>query len=782
MKKCADTVMKESGIYLHAFLAAITDLIIYRMSADWSEMHYLEGRDFIRDTDRPNRTWLDIYIHPDDREFVVSAINEAIKNRDIFELEHRVIRADGTVGWAYSRAVPLLDAEGKITEWMGTSKDITDRKKAEESLRKSETKYRELFNLIDEGFCIVEVLFDEKEKPVDYRFLELNPSFENQTGLKGAQGRRIRELAPRHEKHWFEIYGRIALTGEAARFQDWARSLHRFYDVYAWRYGDPKDRQVAILFKDITERKKAELEREKLLKRVDEERARLQAVMDALPVAVWVADNSGKMIMVNDAAADIYGGRAPQVDTVEEYSVYSLYRPDTRERIPVEEYPLPRALRGESVREMIIDFRRFDNKYGTQIASSAPIVDSEGNILGGICVATDITYQTRIEQKLRDLNETLEQQVAERTKLAEDRAKKLRALMGELAHVEKKERKRLANILHDNLQQPLIGARMNSEVLLSKVGGSEKQIAETILDLISQSIKISRSLTAELSPPFLKQGLTAASKWLGSWMEENYGLAVDLRVDTGADPGSGDMTFLLYQSVRELLFNVVKHAEVKLAHVRISRDERKRFRVTVSDQGIGFDPASLQDEERSGFGLVNVRERLELAGGKLEIKSSPGKGASFSLILPPEAAEEGSAKDIPVIKATVRKPKTTGRKIRVLLVDDHTVVRQGLSTMLKLYTDIHVVSEAGDGEKAVEKARKLQPDVILMDISMPGMGGVEATRIIHSEHPYIRIIGLSMHDSQDLENQMIKAGASAYCTKDGDTRILLSEIRGETTL
>jgi DNA-binding NarL/FixJ family response regulator len=102
--------------------------------------------------------------------------------------------------------------------------------------------------------------------------------------------------------------------------------------------------------------------------------------------------------------------------------------------------------------------------------------------------------------------------------------------------------------------------------------------------------------------------------------------------------------------------------------------------------------------------------------------------------------------------------------------------------MLKLYTDIHVVSEAGDGEKAVEKARKLQPDVILMDISMPGMGGVEATRIIHSEHPYIRIIGLSMHDSQDLENQMIKAGASAYCTKDGDTRILLSEIRGETTL
>jgi PAS domain S-box-containing protein len=500
--------------------------------------------------------------------------------------------------------------------------------------------------------------------------------------------------------------------------------------------------------------------------------------MDALPVAVWVADRSGKMIMVNNAATDIYGGKAPQVDTVGEYSVYEVYRPDTRERIPVEEYPLSRALRGEFVRDMIIDFRRFDNKDGTQITSSAPVLDSQGHILGGIVVATDITYLKRIEQELRDLNETLEKQVVERTKLAEDRAKQLRALMGELARVEKKERKRLANSLHDNLQQPLIGARMNSQVLLSKVDGNQKQIAETVLDLINQTIKISRSLTAELSPPFLKEGLSTALKWLCSWMEENYGLAVDLRIDAGNGPKNEDMAFLLYLSIRELLFNVVKHAEVKSAHIDISRDGQNRLRVTVSDRGIGFDPAALQNTEESGFGLVSVRERLELMGGKLEISSSPGKGASFSLILPPEAAEERNAKDMPTTGPTARKPKKSRGKIRVLLVDDHTVVRQGLSTMLNLHPDIHIVSEAGDGEEAVEKARELQPDVILMDVRMPRMGGIEATRIIHSEHPYIRIIGLSMHDSEDLANQMIEAGASAYCTKDGDTRILLSEIRG----
>ncbi|MHB9130227.1 MAG: PAS domain-containing sensor histidine kinase [Armatimonadota bacterium] len=127
-----------------------------------------------------------------------------------------------------------------------------------ETLRESEEKYRTLFNSIDEGFCIIEVLFDEQERPIDYRFLEINPSFEEQTGLIDAQGKRMREMEPRHEEYWFEIYGKIALTGEPARFMNRAEQLHRWYDVYAFRVGQPEDRQVAILFNDITERKMTE--------------------------------------------------------------------------------------------------------------------------------------------------------------------------------------------------------------------------------------------------------------------------------------------------------------------------------------------------------------------------------------------------------------------------------------------------------------------------------------------------------------------------------------------
>jgi PAS domain S-box-containing protein len=119
---------------------------------------------------------------------------------------------------------------------------------------------RTLFNAIDEGFCIVEVIFDKNEKPIDYRFMEVNQSFEKQTGLVNAQGKRMRELKPKHEEHWFEIYGKIAVTGQPVRFENRAEQLHRWYDVYAFRFGQPENRQVAVLFNDISERKRVEKE------------------------------------------------------------------------------------------------------------------------------------------------------------------------------------------------------------------------------------------------------------------------------------------------------------------------------------------------------------------------------------------------------------------------------------------------------------------------------------------------------------------------------------------
>ncbi len=147
-----------------------------------------------------------------------------------------------------------------IEEVAARTWEAVERARAEISLSRSEAKYRSLFESMDEGFCLVHVLFDSQGNAYDYRFLEINPAFYKDTGLPHAIGRTIRELVPGHETHWFETYGKVALTGEPARFENQAQAMGRFYDVYAFRVGEPDLHQVAILFSDISERKQAEQE------------------------------------------------------------------------------------------------------------------------------------------------------------------------------------------------------------------------------------------------------------------------------------------------------------------------------------------------------------------------------------------------------------------------------------------------------------------------------------------------------------------------------------------
>jgi len=176
-----------------------------------------------------------------------------------------------------------------LTKKAARSLHISNRRRGE-----SEEKYRALFDSIDEGFCVIEVLFDGADKAVDYRFVEVNRVFEQQTGISDAVGRRMREIASAHEEHWFQIFGQIALTGESRRFEKPAVALGRFYDVYAFRLGRPEQRQVAILFNDITKRKQAE-------EALHRSQALNQAVLGSLAVTLAVLDSEGNIIAVNDA-------------------------------------------------------------------------------------------------------------------------------------------------------------------------------------------------------------------------------------------------------------------------------------------------------------------------------------------------------------------------------------------------------------------------------------------------------------------------------------------------
>jgi len=166
-----------------------------------------------------------------------------------------------------------------IKENIGATKALqlatAQRKETEEALRDSEESYRTLLNSIDDGFCVIEVLFDDAQKPIDYRFLQVNASFEAQTGLVNVIGQKMRALAPSHEAHWFEIYGKVGLGGQPMRFKKEAKALNRWYDVYALRVGPPQRRQVAVLFKDITERKRQMQEYQRVMERLEQSEAAL---------------------------------------------------------------------------------------------------------------------------------------------------------------------------------------------------------------------------------------------------------------------------------------------------------------------------------------------------------------------------------------------------------------------------------------------------------------------------------------------------------------------------
>jgi signal transduction histidine kinase/CheY-like chemotaxis protein/putative methionine-R-sulfoxide reductase with GAF domain len=187
------------------------------------------------------------------------AVPRALRGETAASEEYRLRRKDTGETWigSYSFA-PVRDPEGVIIGSVVVGRDITEQKRAEEALRKSETLYHGLFDSMDEGFCIIEMIFDAAGKPADYRFLEINAAFEKQTGMHDAAGKRMRELVPTHEEHWFEIYGKIALTGEPAHFLNEAKALNAYYEVSAYRVGEPELRQVAIVFSDISGRMKAE--------------------------------------------------------------------------------------------------------------------------------------------------------------------------------------------------------------------------------------------------------------------------------------------------------------------------------------------------------------------------------------------------------------------------------------------------------------------------------------------------------------------------------------------
>jgi CheY-like chemotaxis protein len=208
------------------------------------------------------------------------------------------------------------------------------------------------------------------------------------------------------------------------------------------------------------------------------------------------------------------------------------------------------------------------------------------------------------------------------------------------------------------------------------------------------------------------------------------------------------------------------------------------FVLTVSDRGKGLNPQILDTASPpSGLGLLSLRERARYIGGSFVIESAPNLGSRFTLTVPASISgkDEGPR---PTIEYRTDQLAEASHSVgavgtRVLFVDDHQIMRQGLINLTGTQPGIHVAGEASNGHEAIEKARNLKPNVIVMDISMPEMDGIEATRRIKAEWPNVRVIGLTMHDDFQQTDAMQQAGAEMVLSKTTSADELARAIYGK---
>lgn len=652
-----EAALRASKERFRALVEASSD-VIYCMSPDWTELRHLIGRDFVVDTDEPSPSWLAKYIPPEDQQEVRQAVAAAICSKCVLELEHRVLRKDGSLGWTFSRAIPLLDEAGAITEWYGTASDITARKVAES-------------------------------------------------------------------------------------------------------------------------------ERERLLWQTRFERDRLWALLTSIPEEVWYTDLQGRFTLANPSARKEF--QLPGDDEIDVEALVArleVLRPDGSPR-PVEEAPPLRALKGESVvdEEEIIRTPATGELRHRQV-SATPVRDSAGQIIGAVTVVRDISSYKRLERSLKELTHSLEARVAERTAEVQRQADQLRALASELSQAEQRERKRLAEILHDHIQQLIVAAQMQIGALKREIRPEQREAIEQRVDsILEEALDVSRSLAVELSPPVLREaGLIEALHWLASRLQEQHDFTVHLRLASAAEPATDSIKYLLFESVRELLLNAIKHASTGEAEVVLMRASDTEIRLVVRDSGQGFDPDRIKRRRHddNSFGLFSIQQRLAHWGGRMDLDSAPGRGTQVTLFATSPRVEplaHGAGVGTAVAEPTAIRLHHRLEPCRVLIVDDHPIIREGLVHLLDFETDIEVVGQAGDGPEAIALAESLTPDVVLMDVNLGEMDGIEATRRILARQAEIKVIGLSMHIDQSVADAMRDAGTVAYLTKGGRPEELIAAIR-----
>jgi len=596
--------------------------------------------------------------------------------------------------------------------------DVTQRNNAQTALKESENLYRSLFETMEEGFCILEVIC-EPGQPSDFRYLEVNPAFYKQTGMKDMVGKRMREVYPLEDEFWFKLYEGIALTGEPVHIAHDAVAVKGSYQIQAYRIGNPELKRVAVVFSEVSERKQ-----------IEETRNRLAAIVESSDDAIIGKNYDGIVTSWNPGAEKIFGYTA---DEMVGQSILQLFLPGHAD----EETEILRRLRlGQVVDHLEAVRVRKDGHDISVSLTISPILDADGNVIGGSKIARDITDKIKIERQLQQSQKM--DAVGQLTGgIAHDFNNLLAIVIGNLDLLERKisgdtealQRVRTAQ------KAALRGADLVRRLLAFSSNETLSPKPTKLHDLIRNVIE----MTDRLVGPEIKIA-TGFNESIPEILVDASGLEsalVNLFVNArDAMPTGGTITVSTNFCDLEESYPPILAGELKAGRYAC---------ISVSDTGDGM---SKQTQERvfepffttkprgkvTGLGLAMVYGFIKQSNGTVRIYSELGYGTTVTLYLP--LAGDAS---LPVVE--VAEPgRSFNGNATVLVVDDEV----DLLDIAKVYLDNMGCKAitAVDGNHALQIVER-DPgiDLMITDIVMPGgMNGVELAHKVRQLNPKIKII------------------------------------------